>query len=144
MPYILAVLSGLLLSLMVYFNGQLGASTTFYWGSVLFHCIGLFFFSLTLSFTTKSKKVLFTNDFKDGAFFIVLPGILSAFTIVLSNLSLTHLGVTLMVGISLLGQVITSLLIDAMGILGKQKSLPNLNQWMGTALLFLGLWIFMG
>jgi len=143
MSYILALISGVLLALMIYFNGLLSTSTSFYWGNVIFQGIGLFIFSFILIIKGKSHSHILQNDLKYGFIALALPGLLGAFTIILSNIVIINIGVTLMVGISLLGQMITSMIIDANGFLGKDKKSISWAQISGSGLMLLGLWLLL-
>lgn len=143
MSYILALISGVLLSLMIYFNGLLSASTSFYWGNIIFQGIGLFIFSFILIIKGKSQSHSLQKDLKHGLVALALPGLLGAFTIILSNIVIINIGVTLMVGISLLGQMTTSMIIDANGFLGKDKKNISWAQISGSGLMLLGLWLLL-
>jgi len=143
MYYLLAIVTGLLLAIMVYFNGLLGASTTIYVGSVIFHAVGLFIFGFTLLLIGKTQNLRYKESIKPSLLALILPGVLGSFTIVLSNIALVQIGVTLMVGISLIGQVVTSMIIDTCGYLGKEKSSLTIPQGVGTGLMLSGVWLLL-
>jgi transporter family-2 protein len=144
MAYVLAFVSGLLLALMIYFNGLLSSTTTFYWGNVIFHGIGLLLFSLALMTKGPTQLSTLEKDFDQGIISIALPGFLGALTIILSNIVIMNIGVTLLVGISLLGQMATSMMIDSKGLLGKEKKNIHLAQIGGSGLILTGVWLLLG
>ncbi|GAU78064.1 DMT family transporter [Fusibacter sp. 3D3] len=117
MPYASAYITGLLLAFMVSFNGMLASYTSAYFSSFIFNVIGLIIFSLLLL----RPQTLHPNQSRPALFWLLIPGALSALTIVMSNTTVAQLGITLMIGISLLGQVLTSLVIDGFGLMGKEK-----------------------
>lgn len=135
MSYSTAYLTGLLLALMVSFNGLLSNSTSAYFSSFVFNAIGLICFSLLLLTPLNRKQ---RDPKKQRVIWLLIPGFLGAITILLSNATVVQLGVTLMVGISLLGQVITSLFVDGLGLMGKEKVKISYKQLIGIAIMFVG------
>jgi uncharacterized membrane protein YdcZ (DUF606 family) len=95
----LALITGALLALMVYFNGQTAAETGAAFANLFFQGFGLLFFSIAIwlkSHTLPIKRIPLQ---------FIVPGIMSAMTVLLSNMVIGPLGIALMVGISLFGQV---------------------------------------
>ncbi len=138
MPYSSAYATGLLLALMVFFNSLLASVTSIYVGSFFFNFIGFLFFSLCLilgvNVPARGKK---------SPYHLIVPGILGALTIVLSNLTVAEIGVALMVGISLLGQMITSLFIDGFGLLGKEKTPITVKQLISLFIIAIGVYFLL-
>ncbi len=135
MSYSTAYLTGLLLALMVSFNGLLSNSTSAYFSSFIFNAIGLICFSFLLLTPLNRKNKVRS---KQKIVWLLVPGFLGAITILLSNATVVQLGVTLMVGISLLGQVITSLFVDGFGLMGKEKVKISYKQMIGIVIMFVG------
>ncbi|MBF4695415.1 DMT family transporter [Fusibacter ferrireducens] len=139
MAYSSAYITGLLLALMVSFNGMLSNYTSTYFSSFIFNAIGLILFAILLLRPSK----LSSGHMKPRLFWLLLPGALSALTIVMSNITVAQLGITIMVGISLLGQVLTSLVIDGLGLLGKPKTKITLKQIIGICIIFVGVYLLL-
>ncbi|MBM7562680.1 DMT family transporter [Fusibacter tunisiensis] len=131
----IAYFTGLVLSLMVYFNGQLSAVTSTYISNIVYHGIGFLFFGIMVFvFRKQTPKVAYKWVF-------LIPGVMGSLTIILNNYVMSQIGVTLMVAFTLLGQVVTSLIIDHFGLLGKDASKTHTKQWLGVAIMSVGLWI---
>lgn len=139
MAYSSAYITGLLLALMVSFNGMLSNYTSTYFSSFIFNAIGLIIFSLLL---LRPRK-LNSNHSKPTLFWLLIPGALSALTIVMSNTTVAQLGITIMIGISLLGQVLTSLVIDGFGLMGKPKIKISFKQIIGIGVIFIGVYLLL-
>lgn len=131
----LAYFTGLLLSIMVTFNGLLSGVTNTYFSNVVYHSIGLIFFGIIV-FTMREK--LPHIKLKPIHF---IPGVLGSLTIILNNIVIGAIGVTLMTAFTLVGQVLTSLAIDHWGLLGKKVTKPTPKQWFGVAVMIVGLTI---
>ncbi|HAS73847.1 MAG TPA: hypothetical protein DCS67_06860 [Clostridiales bacterium UBA8960] len=133
MAKILAYVTGLILSIMVTFNGLLSSFTSTYLSNVIYHAIGLFFFGLLmLMLSRKTSKIKFR-------WIYLVPGFLGSLTIILNNVVLNAIGVTMMITFTLVGQVITSLMIDRWGLLGKESVKIHTKQWFGVGIMILGL-----
>lgn len=133
----IAYFTGLVLSLMIYFNGQLSTVTSTYISNVIYHGFGVLFFGVVLLFIGSQKT---QTPFK---WQYMIPGLMGSLTIILNNYVVGKIGVTLMIAFTLLGQVITSLLIDHYGLLDKPVSKTHKKQWLGVAVMSFGLWIML-
>lgn len=133
MAKFLAFLTGLILSIMITFNGLLSQSTNAYLSNVIYHGIGfLFFGGFLLILKKKSVKIPFKG-------YYLMPGALGSLTIILNNIVVKELGVTLMIAFTLVGQVTTSLIIDEWGLLGKTIHKSTLQKWLGVGIMVVGL-----
>jgi len=133
MSKLLAFFTGLLLSIMLTFNGLLSVATNAYVSNVIYHGIGFIFFGIILTILHKQQKPV---SFRLIYF---IPGFLGSITIVLNNVVLNALGVTMMIAFTLVGQVVTSLIIDQWGLLGKEVITSKLRQWVGVLIMVAGL-----
>lgn len=131
----LAYFTGLILSIMVTFNGLLSGATNTYFSNIVYHGIGLIFFGIIV-FAIRDKL---THVKLKPIHFI--PGILGSLTIILNNVVIGAIGVTLMIAFTLVGQVLTSLAIDHWGLLGKSITKPTQKQWVGVGIMIVGLTI---
>ncbi|HAX73030.1 MAG TPA: hypothetical protein DCY20_05850 [Firmicutes bacterium] len=134
MSQLLAIAIGGLLSIMISMNGELGSAIGNYGSSVLIHVIGLVTISIVLV-VTKSKVEL-----KRGIpFYVYLGGAIGVFTVLFNNLSVFALGVSLTIALGLLGQSITSILIDHYGWFGLSRNPFNPKKLIGLGLIILGI-----
>lgn len=132
MAKLTAYLTGLVLSIMISINGLLGTATNVFFSNVIYHGIGFIILGAMVSII--GKKV----EHKVKMIYF-LPGILGSITILLNNYVMQSIGVTLMVAFTLVGQVLTSLLIDYLGLLGKPKLTITKKQLSGILVMILGL-----
>lgn len=133
MAKLLAYITGLILALMMTFNGLLSEFTNAYLSNVVYHAFGFVCFGLILVFTR--------NQLKSDAFkwYYLIPGFLGSITIILNNVVLNVIGVTMLVAFMLVGQVVTSIVIDQFGLLGKTVSKSTPKQWLGVGIMSVGL-----
>ena len=103
MAKLLAYFTGLVLSLMVTFNGLLSGFTSAYMSNVVYHAFGLVFFGIFLLLLRQQRD--YGGTFK---WYYLVPGFLGSLTIILNNVVLNVIGVTMMIAFTLVGQVITS------------------------------------
>jgi len=135
MAKLLAYFTGLVLSLMVTFNGLLSGFTSAYMSNVVYHAFGLVFFGIFLLLLRQPR----TDNESTFKWYYLIPGFLGSLTIILNNVVLNVIGVTMMVAFTLVGQVITSIVIDHWGLLGKSISKSTRKQWLGVAIMVVGL-----
>lgn len=110
MNYFISILTGTILAIMISLNGGVSNVSGNYASSVIIHFIGLIGIIFVLIFT-KSK----ITKLKGIPFYMFTGGLIGIFTVIFTNASFAGLGVSLTVSLSLLGQLITSLIIDHFG-----------------------------
>jgi len=114
--YLFTTLTGILLAVMVVVNGRLGLLIGLYLSCVVIHLIGLVGSSFIL---TAKKQVPFRH--------IKIPlklysgGLFGIATVLLFNAAYDKISVTALVALGLLGQAISSLLVDHFGLFEMQK-----------------------
>ena len=113
MYYLFSLIAGALLAFMVSSNGIVGEAAGNYASSVIIHFIGLIAVILVLLFTKSKFKSL-----RSFPFWMYSAGFIGIITVLFNNLTYTKLGVSLTVALGLLGQSITSILIDHFGLFG--------------------------
>ncbi|SHH46373.1 DMT family transporter [Clostridium grantii] len=111
----LAILDGMLISLMVVANGLLAISLGDYASLIVIHTVGLI--AITSIILIKKKKISLFNV----PFILFMGGAIGIFTLFSNNVCIGELGVTLTLGLGLLGQIIISFVIDHFGLFGVKK-----------------------
>ena len=107
MNYFISIFTGIVLAIMISLNGGLGNISGNYASSVIIHFVGLIGIIFVLIFT-KSK----IKNLKGIPFYMFTGGLIGILTVLFTNIGFSGLGVSLTVSLSLLGQLITSLIID--------------------------------
>jgi transporter family-2 protein len=129
-----AFLIGFLIAIMVTFNGTLSNGIGTINATFLIHFIGLVTLIIFLKVT--NRKILFSKKipliFYTGGFFGVVITILN-------NINFAALGVSLTLALGLLGQSITSLIIDHYGILDMNVQKFNKKKIYGFIIIFFGI-----
>lgn len=121
MTEFLAVLSGIVIALMILVNGDLSAAYGSMTSTVFIHITGLA--AICLIMLLRRKK---TQRAKVPPW-LLCGGVIGVFTTLSNILTFSALGVSLTLALGLLGQSVTSLLIDGFGWFGveRQKFAPR-------------------
>ena len=134
MYHVLSVLSGILITLMIAANGELGAMYGVYSATVMIHVIGLILISLLLVIRRRrffpAKKIPFQ---------LFLGGAVGVGTVVFNNLSFGRISVSAILALSLLGQTLTSLTIDQLGLFQMPKHPFSMKKLPGIVLVIVGI-----
>ena len=113
----MAILSGIVVSVMMVFNGQLSDLIDLYTATVLIHACGL----LTMYIVLKVKHISL-RDLPHASRFLYLGGVIGVFTVFFNNLTITILGASMISALGLCGQMLTSIILEQSGALGTQKT----------------------
>jgi len=113
MPQIMGAVVGFLYSIMNVFNAQLSLVYGNPYATVIIHVVGL---ACVLPLTLRT---LFQK--KRAPLWMHIGGVLGIFTVVTSNLGVNALGVTVTLSLTLLGQLICSMVFDQFGLWGFEK-----------------------
>jgi transporter family-2 protein len=130
----LAALSGALIAIMITFNGALSNAVGNYTSSIIIHVVGLLSIILVL-IISKSKIVLK----KKIPLYLYSAGAIGVFTVLFNNLSFSALGVSITLALGLLGQSISSIIVDHFGILGMKVIKFEKKKIIGLLLITLGI-----
>ncbi len=136
MYYLLSLLAGMLISVMVVFNGGLNGRVGQTAALVIIHLAGLVFILLLM--LIKGEKL----RLKRLPFYLYLGGMLGIMTTVFNNTAFGHISVSAMMALGLLGESVSSLLADHFGLLGLPKR-PFRRQKLWGGLLALAGVVFM-
>lgn len=130
----LSLLTGLLIAIMIAFNGKLSYGIGNYSSVVLIHLIG--FIAILIILFYKNIKISFKNNLP---IYLYIAGAISVATVIINNSSYTVLGVSIPVALGLLGQLITSLAFDHYGFLGMPKLNFNKKKFIGLLIIIIGI-----
>lgn len=136
MNYLISILTGIVLSIMVVLNGDLGNATGNYISSVIIHFVGLIGIIILLV-VTKSK----IKNLKGIPFYMFSGGLIGILTVLFTNISFTNLGVSLTVSLALLGQLVTSIVIDHFGYFDLEVNKFEKKKIIGLGIIILGIFI---
>lgn len=116
MYQLLALLNGIILAVMISVNGTLSVQYSAFTAAAIIHAVGSAF-ALLICALQKNKKPIWIHKPK----WIYLGGALGVFTTVFQNMAFTFISVTSVIALGLLGQTVTSLVIDRLGLFGMEK-----------------------
>ncbi|MDV4150042.1 DMT family transporter [Clostridium sp. AL.422] len=130
----LSLFTGILITIMISLNGILSTHLGNYSSTFIIHIIGFLIISLILLF--KKYKIKLS---KDIPLILYSAGIIGVFTVLFNNLSFSILGASLTISIGLLGQTVTSIIIDNFGLMKMRKVYFQKKKIFGLLLIVLGI-----
>jgi transporter family-2 protein len=131
--YLLSLLTGILISVMVAFNGKLTEQYGVYSATVIIHIAGL----LLITIMTISKR---EHPFlRRQAWFLYLGGAIGVLTTAFNNLAFSRISVSSILALGLFGQSITGLIIDQYGLLNMPKHAFQKRKIYGLLLILCGI-----
>lgn len=110
MEFILAILAGTIVTIMNVFNGQLSNQVGVYLSTVIIHLVGLF--TLIIIMIIKKQKISFQNHIP---LILYTGGMIGVFTVLFNVMSISTIGAALVTALGLLGQMLTSLVLEYKG-----------------------------
>ncbi|MGB5822921.1 MAG: DMT family transporter [Proteocatella sp.] len=134
MNNIISAASGVIIALMLLFNGNLSRYYGNYAASVIIHSVGL----ITILILVILKKYKFKNCLAVPWYFYS-AGAIGVITVLFNNISFSKLGVSLTLAVSLLGQSVASILIDHYGLFGLNKVKFEKQKVTGLVLIVAGI-----
>lgn len=136
MNYFVSVFTGVILAIMVSLNGCVSNAAGNYVSSVIIHFIGLIGIIFVLIFT-KSK----IKNLKGIPFYMFSGGLIGVLTVLFTNASSGVLGVSLTVSLTLLGQLVTSLVIDNFGYFNMPIVKFDKRKILGLVIIITGIYV---
>jgi bacterial/archaeal transporter family-2 protein len=127
-------LIGVLITIMITLNGILSKNTNNYLSTVIIHLVGL----ICISSILLIKRIKF-KFYKNIPIYIYSAGAIGVFTVLLNNLSFNYIGASLTLALGLLGQSITSIVIDHYGLLGAEISKFKKQKLFGLTIIAFGI-----
>jgi transporter family-2 protein len=126
----LALLDGVLISIANTVNALLGVEWGQYIAPIIIHAIGL----VVIAFLSIGKY----KSLRGVPLWYLLGGVAGFGTVILCNISAEYMGVTLMMVISLVGQMASSMVVDGFGIMGLTKKKIDKNRLVSLGLITIG------
>jgi len=133
MFYALSLLMGILISVMVAFNGGLTSMYGVYSATVMIHIVGLLLIVAVVLF---KKERFFPGRF---AWFLYMGGAIGVLTTVFNNFSFGRISVSAILALGLLGQSVAGLVIDQYGLFGMRKHPFSKEKMIGLLLILAGI-----
>ncbi|KXU52070.1 MAG: DMT family transporter [Longibaculum muris] len=134
MEFILAILAGTIVTIMNVFNGQLSNQVGVYLSTVIIHLVGLF--TLIIIMIIKKQKISFQNHIP---LILYTGGMIGVFTVFCNVMSISTIGAALVTALGLLGQMLTSLVLEYKGWLGAKKRTLTFQKVISLVLVMIGI-----
>ena len=133
MYYLLSLLTGVLISVMIAFNGGLTEQYGVYSATVIIHVAGLL---MTLVILAAKREWPFA---KAQAWFLYLGGAIGVVTTVFNCLAFGRISVSSILALGLFGQSVTGLVIDQYGLLDMPRHPFKKRKILGLLLILCGI-----
>ncbi|VYU50704.1 EamA-like transporter family protein [Clostridium tertium] len=130
----LSLFTGILITIMISLNGILSTHLGNYSSTLIIHIVGFILLTLVLLF--KKYKIRFSRNIP---LILYSAGVIGVFTVLFNNLSFSALGASLTISLGLLGQTVTSLVIDSFGLMKMNKVSFQKKKIFGVSLIILGI-----
>jgi len=133
MYYIISIFIGFIISTMTAMNGGLSNSYSLYPTSIIVHVLALII--LTIILVIRRENVFIKEKLP---FFYYIGGALGFLTLIFSNYAYPYLGVSVLLSLCLLGQSITSLVLDMFHVFNHNQKI-NFRTIIGIVILTVGI-----
>ncbi len=139
MFYALSLLAGMMISVMVVFNGGLNARVGQIAALVIIHVAGLLFVSLTFAIKKERPRL------KKLPLWLYMGGFIGVATTMFNNTAFGHISISAMMALSLLGESVSGLLADHFGLIGMPVRRFRIHKLWGGLLTMIGIgWMLNG
>lgn len=138
MELFLSFLAGMIVTVMNVFNGQLSNHIGVYLSTVLIHFIGLMTFLVIM--VIKKQKLSFHHHLP---LLFYTGGMIGVFTVIFNVISISTIGAALVTALGLLGQMITSLVLEYTGWLGNIKRKLSFQKVVSLMIVVIGIGVMM-
>lgn len=135
MNNIISTFIGMLIAIMLMFNGTLAKAYGNYTASVIIHLVGLIFITIIL-LLNKSKF----NSLNTIPLYLYSGGAIGFFVVLFNNVSFKSLGISTSLALGLLGQSLSSIVIDHYGLMGVKVVKFNKKKLLGLCIIILGIY----
>ncbi len=131
---IYALINGIIIALMIMVNGFLAAEVGKYFSVIIIHLIGLLTIGIFF-IVIKEETISLRNIPK----FLFIAGAIGVLNVFFTNIAFIHLGITITLGVELLGQLITSNIVDHFGLFGMTVHKFEPRKLLGFLIICLGI-----
>ena len=131
---IVSIFIGALIATMVVFNGELSTAIGSYPATVIIHIIGLLI-SIVLLLLKREKR----PSLAKVPFSLYLGGVVGVGTTLFTNLAFGIISISVILALSLLGESVTSLVIDQYGLFGAAIQKINIKKFLGLIFIIAGI-----
>jgi len=141
MYYLLALLTGVLITVMVAFNGNVTARHGMYTATVVIHLVGLLCVSLLL-LAKREKPIMLGVTGENGQripVYMYLGGAVGVITVLLTNFAFGSISVSALMALGLFGQSLSAIAVDQYGLFGMVRHPFNRRKIIGLALMLCGI-----
>lgn len=135
---IFAIISGISMSIQGVFNTKLSEKIGLWETTVIVQCIALICSIIISLFIRNGSYANLKNTNK----YYLLGGVLGVVITYTVVKSISLMGATLGIGIILIAQLLAAAIIDALGLFGSDKIKFTLNNFIGIAIMIIGIVIF--
>ena len=134
---LLALLTGVVISVMVAINGNLAAFYGILGATVIIHIVGCLVAFSILKFRRQ-------DAFRRGVpWWLYLGGVIGVVTTIMNNFTYGKISLTGIVALGLLGQTVMALIIDSFGLFGMQKYAFKKSTLFGLAFAAVGIFVML-
>lgn len=130
----LAFLCGVIVTTMNIFNNRLSNYCGVYLSTVIIHLVGLVSFIIIMRL--KNQKILFKNHFP---LIFYTGGMIGVLTVMFNIIAINSLGAALLTALGLLGQLVTSVILEHNGWLGSSLQKINFPKLISLAIIVIGI-----
>lgn len=134
MNYILVLLAGAIVSTMNIFNGQLSDYCGVYLSTVIVHLVGLITFIIMM--LIKKQRIFSKNNLP---ILMYTGGAVGVLTVLFTALSISTVGAALLTALTLLGQLIVSIILELTGLFDTVKRKPTPMQVVSLVIICIGI-----
>lgn len=129
-----AIFIGVLIAIMVAFNGLLDNQVGTYLATLIIHVVGL----ITIIFILIFKKEKFSIKEKLPRY-LFSAGAIGVFVVSFNNICFNNLGASLTLSLGIIGQLVVSCIVDHFGLLGMKIYKFKKKKLIGFAIIFIGI-----
>lgn len=134
----LALLSGMIISVMIFVNGSLSGVCGVYTAAVIIHIVGVLF---SLLVCIRQKKLCRLPA--AAPLWSYTGGLIGVICTIFNTMAYGRISMTSIMALGLLGQTAASVLIDSFGLLGMQKHPVRRSSLIGIVLSFAGMLVML-
>jgi len=135
MDKLILFLAGMMLSVMLVFNGALSAELGLITATFVVNIIGF----VGALIAGVLLKIDLKNILKKQPLYLYLGGAFSVVVILINTVAFTKVGISLTIALSLVGQLIFSSIIDHLGLFNSKVIKFNLKKILGFSFMSLGI-----